>query len=478
MIGREGEIAIMEQLLTTDKSEMLAILGRRRIGKTYLIQQVYKDHMVFDFTGTQFGERHLQLQKFALKLTSETDANLPVQTPKTWFDAFEMLKTVTSNRKKKNKKPVIFFDELPWIDTHRSGFLKELSYWWNNWASKQNVVVVLCGSAASWMIKKIINHKGGLHNRVTQRINLQPFTLAETRSFLRYKKVIMTNNQILQLYMVTGGVPHYLDAVLPTETATQAIDRLCFTKDGLLQNEFNNLYAALYDHPENHIEVIKALATRQDGLTRNQISKISKLSAGGGLTKVLEELEASTFITSIYPLFNKKKDVLYRLTDEYSLFYLKYIEAQKIGAKNIWQQLSQKQSYISWSGYAFENICIKHAEAIKNALGIQGIYTENASYKHLKSDEESGFQIDLLIDRADQAINICEMKYYADELQVTQEMATKLRKRREAFRRVSKTKKMLFNTVITPYGLTPNKWSAEQIDHVVTADDLFELNKF
>jgi len=478
MIGRTQEIGIMLQLLASDKSEMLAIIGRRRVGKTYLINQVYKDNMLFDFTGTQFSERSTQLEKFAVKLAEYYGESLPLQVPQNWFQAFEMLKKLILSKKKKTKKPVIFFDELPWIDTHRSGFVKELGYWWNDWASKQNLVVVICGSAASWMIKKIINHKGGLHNRVTERIALQPFTLAETRSFLHSKKVKMTDYQILQVYMVTGGVPHYLNDILPNETAIQTIDRMCFSRNGLLRNEFKNLYAALFDHPENHIAVIRALASKQSGLSRNDISQITKIAPGGGLTKVLEELEASSFIKQIPPLYKKKKDTLYRLIDEYSLFYLKFIEKQHAVEANIWTQLSQSQSYKTWSGYAFENVCMQHVEAIKYTLGISGIYTETASYLHTKTEDEPGFQIDMLIDRADNALHICEMKYYADEVIVTQEMATTLRKRREAFRRTTNSKKMLLNTLVTTYGVAQNKWSLDQVDNTITAADLFEIEKF
>jgi hypothetical protein len=478
MIGREAEVKIMNRLLNSNQSEMLAMIGRRRIGKTYLINQTYQHHKVFDFTGTQYAEKDTQLEKFSTKLSAYYTTSPQLKTPKTWFEAFEMLKTYLKSKNRTSKKRVVFLDELPWIDTHRSGFLAELSYWWNDWAVHQNIVLVLCGSAASWMIKKIVNHKGGLHNRVTQLISLQPFTLAETKSFLLSQRIKMTEYQILQLYMVTGGVPYYLNYVLPTETAEQTINRLCFTKTGMLNNEFKNLYAALFDNPENHITVIRKLAEKRSGLTRSQLSTLTDISPGGGLTKVLEELEASSFIAAIQPLHKKKKDTLYRLADEYSHFYLKYIEDQKLGAKDIWHKLAHSQSYKSWCGYAFENICIKHTDAIQAALGIQGVYTETSSYLHKKSNEYAGFQIDMLIDRADNAINICEIKYYADDIYVTESMATTLRKRRETFRSLTNTKKQLLNTIITTYGVNENEYSKDQIDQVITAKDLFELKSF
>lgn len=478
MVGRQEEISIMNRLLESNQSEMLAIIGRRRIGKTYLINHTYKQHIVFDFTGTQYAERGLQLEKFTAKIKNYNPKSDEITPPETWFQAFQVLTSHLQSKKSKDKKRVVFLDELPWIDTHRSGFLAELSYWWNDWAVHQNIVLVLCGSAASWMIRKIINHKGGLHNRVTQLISLQPFTLAETKAYLTSKKVKMTDYQILQLYMVTGGVPHYLSYVEKNESAEQAINRLCFTKNGMLNGEFKNLYAALFDNPENHINVIRKLAEQSSGKTRSELSNLTKISPGGGLTKVLEELEASSFIKAITPVDKRKKDTVYRLADEYSLFYLKYIETQKLGAKNIWHKLAQSQSYKSWSGYAFENICIKHTEAIQVALGIHGVFAETGSYIHKKDDQYAGFQIDMLIDRADNAINICEIKYYSDDLTISETMASTLRKRRETFRQLTKTKKQLFNTVITTYGVNTNEYSNDQVDRVITAKDLFVLENF
>ncbi|MEZ4843232.1 MAG: ATP-binding protein [Bacteroidia bacterium] len=479
MIGREPEISIMHDLLITSKSEMLSVFGRRRVGKTYLIREVYKNEMIFDFVGTQFSNKKTQLQKFADKLSERFNGGIPIKRPASWYQAFETLKGYLDNLPKTKKKRVIFFDELPWIDSHRSGFLQEFGYWWNDWASKKNLVVVICGSAASWMIRKVINHKGGLHNRVTQQIHLKPFTLYETQKLLQSKNINLPEYHILQLYMITGGVPHYLENVQRGESASQTIDRMCFTKDGILQSEFNNLYNALYDYPENHIKVIRALAESRTGLTRSDIQKKTGIATGGGLTKVLEELEQSSFISSLSPIFKSSKETLYRLVDEYSLFYLNFIEKQKLNTSHIWQSISQEQRYVSWCGYAFENVCIRHVNAIKNALNIGGIRTQVGSFYRKKTETEEGFQIDLLIERADKGINICEMKFYADDLIITEQIATTLRKRRESFRRhVKKKKYALFNTIITPFGVVDNKWKLDQMDNVITAKDLFQLTVF
>ena len=278
--------------------------------------------------------------------------------------------------------------------------------------------------------------------------------------------------------MSIGGIPHYLQHIRKGESATQIINRLCFHKDGILRNEFSNLYAALYQGHERHVSVVKALFTKWKGLTRNEIIQLTKLANGGGLTQVLNELKTSSFITEIIPFGKKKKDTLYRLIDEYSLFYLTFIEGKRAGKKDIWLQTAQNNTYKIWRGYAFENICIKHVEAIKQALGIAGVQTEISSFRHIGDADGEGIQIDLLIDRNDQSINICEMKFYNDELTLTKEESEKLRRRRSRFQQLTKTKKTLFNTIVTTYGLMSNAYSSNQVDKVVNMEDLFLLESF
>jgi hypothetical protein len=328
------------------------------------------------------------------------------------------------------------------------------------------------------MIKKVVNNKAGLHNRITQRIHLQPFTLQETRLFLESKKINLDLYQTLQIYMVMGGIPHYLEQIESGESAAQNINRICFTSNGLLRNEFQNLYAALYDHAENHIAIVRSLAQKWKGLSRQEIIAATQFSDGGGLTKLLNELESCGFIVGIIPFGKKSKDTLYRLVDEFSLFYLHFIEGSRATAKDVWTQKSGTQAFQTWQGYAFENLCIRHYEAIKAALGIAGIYVEVSSYLYKGNAENSGFQIDMLLDRADKTINICEMKFYNSEVAIDAAMAESLRKRRARFKEVSSTKKLLFNTLITTYGLQSNEHSLSHIDQVITMDKLFGLRRF
>jgi uncharacterized protein len=478
MVGRQEEIQILDKLLNSEKSELLIVTGRRRVGKTYLIREYFKENICFEFIGTQYAEPENQLQKYAVEIEKyfpEISKNISY---KNWSDALKHLGDCIGSMRKSKKKKVVFIDEFPWIAQAKSNFLQEFDYWWNAWASKQNIVVVITGSAASWMIQKVVNNKAGLHNRVTQRIHLQPFTLAETKLFFESKNINLEQYQILQLYMVMGGIPHYLENVAKGESAIQNINRICFQANGLLRGEFNNLYAALFDHADNYVAVVRALAEKWKGLSRQEIINATKFTDGGGLSKILDGLEACGFILKTMPLGKKSKDALYRLIDEYSLFYLHFIEGSRASSQDVWLQKSAKPQFAIWQGYAFENVCMRHHDAIKAALGISGIYSEVSSYSFKGNTENAGFQIDMLLDRADNCMNICEMKFYNSEITVDKTMADTLRIRRARFKETSKTKKHLFNTIITTYGINTNEYSLSQVDQVVTMDKLFVLGRF
>ena len=472
-IGRIGEREILEKALFSPKAEMISVIGRRRVGKTFLIQSVYGDKIDFEITGIQYATRTQQLRNFNIQLSKYFKNSNLLSEPRDWIEAFHFLSQLLEQKKKRGKM-VVFLDELPWMATHRSSFLKGLSFFWNSWAVKQNIVVVICGSAASWMIKKVVHHKGGLHNRITRRITLKPFTLSETEQFLKAKNINFERYQILHLYMAMGGVPQYLDEIEGGKSAAQNINRICFNENGLLQDEFSKLYSSLFEDSEIHTKIIRALAQKRKGLTRDEIIKTAGVSNGGGLTKVLDELEHSGFISMYYPFGKKKKESLFRLTDEYSLFYIRFIEPNRGEGKNTWQQLSLTPTYTAWAGYAFESICLKHLPQIKKALGIATIYSTSSAFFKKGNDDEPGLQIDLLIDRNDHVINLCEMKFYIGELNITKSMAMEFRNKITNFKSLSKTKKQVFLTLITTFGIQENKHSLGLVDETLTIENLFE----
>lgn len=468
--GRKEEHATLQELLHRPGAELVAVLGRRRIGKTYLVKQAYATELCFHFTGIKDAGRNKMLAEFTEKIVAGMPAKKSITTPANWMEAFRLLKQYLLSLRTKNKK-VIFLDEFPWMDSHKGGFLPAFEYFWNDWASDQDIIIVICGSSTSWMMKNVLDNKAGLHNRITKYINLAPFTLKETKELLVAKGIQLPHYEIIQLYMAIGGVPYYLNEVNKGESAIQSIDRILFSDKSSLKREFQNLYRALFDHYEKYETIIKALSAKRRGLTRLEIIHATHIPNGGSLTRMLTELEESSFIKSFQPFGKEKKEMLYRLVDEYSVFYYQFSPQKNAAGSFI--KLSTTTKYKSWAGFAFESLCIRHSYKIKKALGIAGIFSQESSWYFKGDQQQPGFQIDMLIDRSDNSINICEMKYYATEFELSKKEAEELRKRREFFRTKTQTKKYLMNTLITTYGLKKNEHSAGVIDKVVVIDQLF-----
>jgi uncharacterized protein len=472
VIGRDIEKQILAEVLASSEAELLAVYGRRRVGKTYLIRNTFSRHLAFEFTGIHNANLAEQLENFSKGIWAV--AGMGVGRPKNWLEAFAMLEHYLGPLLKQ-KKQVIFFDEFPWIHTPRSNFLQIFAHFWNTWASRQsNLIVVICGSSASWMIQKVFNDRGGLHNRVTQRMRLLPFTIAETAKFLHQRGIRLEQYQVMELYMAMGGIPQYLTEVKPGESSAQAINRICFSKDGFLRGEFPNLFKSLFDDSHYHTEVIRALSKKAKGMTRNEIIEVCSFSSGGGTTQVLDELTESGFITPYTPFDRKLKESVYKLTDEYSLFYAKFIAPAKEYDKNAWQRISDSPSWKSWSGYAFESICLKHITALKRALGIEGVYTEVSIWRYPGSKEKQGAQIDLLIDRQDKCINLCEIKFVNGEFVIDKKYADELNNKVRVFNEQTRTRKTIFPTLITTYGTKKNDHYLGRVQAEVVMADLFK----
>jgi uncharacterized protein len=474
IIGRDFEVKKMKGFLQNRESELIAVIGRRRVGKTFLIKKVYENEMLFHITGLQDVSRNLQLDNFVTARNKFFTDSKSFAKPKNWLQAFTQLSELIGKPKK--KKRVLFFDELPWLASNSNEFLKAFDHFWNTWAIDQNLIVVICGSSASWMITNIINSKGGLHNRITQQIHLYPFTLQETEKYFLAKSITMPRQSLINLYMATGGVPYYLKEVEKGSTTVEAINKMYFGKKASLKNEFDNLYKALFSNYEKHILVIRALASKWMGLTRSEIVKHTKMQTGGAISTILNELETSGFIQSVLPFGKQQRETLYRLTDEYSLFYIHFVEDNN-RIESFWIKKYNTPTVKAWQGYAFENVCLKHIDGIKQTLGISGILTSESSFYKRKDKDSAGCQIDLLIDRADNAINICEMKFYDGAYTLTQENVKALQQKRNIFQEKTKTKKQLFLTLIAADGIAENKYNM-LIDKHLDASALFAVHSF
>jgi len=469
MVGRTEEITIMKQLLTSKEAELLAIVGRRRVGKTFLIREVYKENIVFEFVGIQNGSRKEQLNNFLFELKNTFGKeNIPALVDN-WLEAFQALITSLSNILPQ-KKQVIFIDELPWIAGPKSDFLKAFGYFWNSWASKNNVVVAVCGSATSWMLKNLVQDKGGLHNRVTRTLYLLPFTCRETHLFLKERGIKFNEQQVTELYMALGGIPYYLKLVGKGMSVQQVLDKLCFEDKAPLKQEFQSLYAALFTNADKYIAVIKACYSQWKGVTQNEIVKLSGIPSGGTLTQIVDDLEVSGFLTSTMPLGNIKKEKRYRLSDEFSVFYLKFMENKKNTNFNL---INQSQAFKAWQGYSFENFCFKHIHKIKQKLGISGIISNQYAYAIKGNGDFEGSQIDLIIDRNDQCINICEVKYLDKPLVINKQYGRQLQLRLENFKWQTGTKKTLFLTLITKSGIQTNHYEGHLVDSEVVLSDFY-----
>ncbi len=457
----------LKKLYESAQSEFIAVYGRRRVGKTFLIREFFNNDFVFQFSGLANASTKEQLLNF--NLTMKRTSGRKIKSVSTWLEAFEQLISLIEASNKERK--VIFLDELPWLDTPRSKFIQALEHFWNGWASaRHDIVLIVCGSATSWMIDKLINNHGGLHNRITHRMKLEPFTLSECEEYFRSRNMEYSRYQIAECYMVMGGIPYYLSMMNKELSVSQNIDRLFFETNAQLKTEFDNLYAALFRNSEDYIKIVEVISRKMKGISRDEIINGTKLKSNGELTKMLKNLENCGFIRT-YTAFGKKtRDKLYQLTDFYTLFYFRYIKGNVYNDENYWTNSLDTPSHNSWAGYSFEMLCLCHIKQLKNALGISGVQTMTSSWRSSESDD--GAQIDLVIDRKDHTINICEMKYSTEEYVISKSYESQLRNKKNRFISETGTRKSVHLTMVTTYGVKKNMYS-DKVQNEILLTDLF-----
>ena len=470
MIGRENEKKMLLATLEKKEAQFVAVYGRRRIGKTYLVRKTFGDKFTFHHTGVANVDMAEQLRKFGESL--ERYGVGDGTAPKSWMEAFRKLEDViTSSRE---KKKVVFIDELPWMDTHKSGFISAFEGFWNGWGSwRDDLVLIICGSATSWIVNKVLKNRGGLHNRVTNTIYLQPFSLYECREMAREQGLSLSDLDYAELYMVFGGVAYYWSLFEKGKSVAQIVDSLCFARGGRLRNEFNELYASLFNADGPHIGLIRAIATRKCGVTADELFNIADLPHGGTQMKCLDELDICGFIRKFTAFGKRKRDSLYQLIDNFTLFYLKFMESESNPDEHFWTHSTISQVVNTWRGLAFERICLQHIAQIKQAIGISGVLTKVYSWRHVPNKANpDGAQIDLVIERADRVVNLCEIKFSRKPYVITKDYDQKLNFKSATFQEVTKTRLAPQVTMITTYGVSRNGYlSAFQSE--VTMQDLF-----
>ena len=470
LIGRKKEQERLYLATQEEDSMFVALYGRRRVGKTYLVRETFNNHFAFYHTGIAKSPMKKQLAAWRLSLREYGMKKAPL--PKTWLDAFDLLKDVI--RQSVDSKKVVFIDELPWMDTQRSGFIPALENFWNGWASaRKDVVLIVCGSATSWIIKKILKNHGGLHNRVNTKIHLQPFTLYECELYAAHRKLGMNRRQLMECYMAMGGIPFYWSKLERGSSLAQNIDNLFFHPDGELREEFDELYASLFRTPEPYIKVVNTLGTKRIGMTREELIAEGQLQDNGRLTEILDDLESCGFIRKYAAYGQKAKNALFQLIDSYSLFYYRFIRQNTNGDEHFWSRQMGSPIYYNWCGLAFERVCLMHIPQIKKALGINGTISTVCSWHTppVPPDKKVA-QIDLLIDRNDQVIDICEMKYTKEPYEMNVEEDMKLQNRRSRFVAEAKTDKAVHLVLVSANGVKRNSYS-DEFQSVVTADNLF-----
>lgn len=469
IIGRTKECAALKNCYESDKAELIAVYGRRRIGKTFLVKNFFRDKIDFYVTGIYEGTKQEQLTFFNKQL--QEYSGIPYPTAPGWLDAFDQLKHYIKSLKK--NRTVVFIDELPWLDTPRSGFLKAFDLFWNSWGADQpGLKLIICGSATTWMLSHIIGAKGGLHNRVTYRMKLAPFNLAETEEFLKTKGMVWNRYQIAETYMTLGGTPFYLQMLEKGLSPAQNTDRLFFSENAMLRDEYSFLFRSLFNDSAIYRSTVELLSRKARGMTRSEMMSSLKLPEGGNFSQVLENLCQCDFIRKYYAFGKKERDAIYQLSDLYTLFYLRFVRNTTAADGHLWSNMIDSPERRTWSGYSFEQLCLHHIPQIKAGLGISGIQSSVSSWYTAPADGHKGGQIDLIIDRRDQTVNLCEMKFSSGPFEITKKYLDQMQERRELFRTTTKTRKALHLTMVTTYGLKSNAWSG-MIQNEIVLDDLF-----
>ena len=464
MIGRTKERNKLLEAFNSTESEFVAVYGRRRVGKTFLVRETFGEGFAFQHAGIKNGSVAVQLSRFRQSLVEHGHAECPEL--KNWFDAFDQLKVVIRNSEADRK--VVFIDEIPWMGRSDPYFISAVENFWNSWVSaRKDVLFIVCGSATSWVLEKIVHNRDGLHNRVTYRIRLDPFSLGECEEYARSRGLDYTRGQLAECYMILGGIPMYWRYLERGKSVAQNIDDMFFAGSEKLENEFDELYASLFDHPEPYLAIVTALAKKKCGMTRDEVSRESGVENSGWLSRYLKVLEQCGFIRRFTELGKKTKGSVFQLIDNFTLFYFRFVESNRTNDSHYWSSMQDSHVHSTWAGLAFERLCLQHVDGIKRALGISGVLTNVHSWRN------GNAQIDLLLDRNDGIINICEMKYWAGPYAMTAEDDASLANKKAELKTATKTRKAVHVTMVTSFGVRQNAY-ANNVQSFVTLGDLFQ----
>ena len=472
IVGREAECAQLEECMAQPSAQLIVIYGRRRVGKTYLINEFFGNNFAFKVTGAFGEDESFQIKTFTDELARRSGGQY--DTKASWRQVFAWLRDYLEQRPK-DRKQVLFFDEMPWLNSGDSSFLSVFEWFWNDWASTcTNLIFIVCGSATTWMTEHFAENKGGLFNRQTCRLYLRPFSLYETEVFLKRKGINWSRYQIVECYMIMGGIPYYLNLLSNRFSCSQNIDRLFFRRRGMLWDEFEHLYKTLFSNSGAHIKVVQALSGKTGGMTRGELAAKAGITDNGNLTRLLNNLIASDFVRVSCFYGKKIKDAKYQLSDYYTAFYFRFLQDQYGKDEQFWTHANDYPARRAWAGLTFEQLCKDHIQQIRQKLGISGVLTEESVW-FTRGDPAlniPGAQIDLVIRRRDKVTHLCEMEFSINEFTIDKDYDASLRNKLDTFRRISGTRDTLILTMISTYGVRTNMYSGI-VQSQVTMDDLF-----
>ena len=469
IIGRREEIRELEKCEKSKKSELVCVYGRRRVGKTYLVEQSFANLFAFRATGVESGNTRTQLKSFYQRLVEAGDTERRV--PQDWFEAFSRLERILAAeniRRSIHGKRIVFFDEFPWFATPRSDFLEAFGEFWNRCGTAQgDFLFIICGSATSWIIKNILEDTGSLYNRVTSQIFLRPFSLRETELYMESRVFGWSRRQIVECQMIFGGLPYFFDLLNPDESLTWNINALIFKPHALLRHESKKLLEATLKKSPAYNDILKCLSSHYYGMQKNACFASLDISQGT-FSRAVEDLIKCGYVHESVDRYSKGHPLRLQLIDPFLLFHYNFLEKGYSETTRFEDFKSDTGRYNNWRGHAFEILCMYHIDHIKNALGISGVRTN--SYAWVSEKNEA--QIDLVLDRDDGIVNICEEKYTDTAFAVSAEYEERLLKKMDIYRAETKTKKALKIVMICTENLAGTA-NTEHITRVLTLDDLF-----
>jgi hypothetical protein len=418
-LGREGELNRLSRLKRLKKASLVVIKGRRRVGKSTLVQEFAKGKRFISLSGLPpspgMGAQR-QREEFAGQVCSQL--KLPRVDFSTWSDAFRFL-----GMHIRDQELIVLFDEISWMGGLDPGFLGSLKTWWDQeGCAMQGLVLILCGSISTWIEKNIL-HSTGFVGRITLVLHVQPLSLPESVLFLRKKGFLGSTYEMLKILSVTGGIPWYLDLIDPKESADQNIYELCFEPASQLINEFQTIFHDLFERKGESYR--KILQTLIEGMkTQSQIREMLQKEEGGTLSEQLKNLVAAGFVSEHYQWSLKKgtlgKQKLYRLSDCFLRFQLKYVEPYR----DLIAQGSYKKAATGklpgWDaimGFQLESLLLMNREFVFQSLGLDpSIVVRDNPYIQVATGRRRGCQIDYLIQTKMNSLILCEFKFSKNEL--------------------------------------------------------------